>query len=443
MDLMSARGAQKTRSESKKLEMYSKQWSPGDTLRVFYPIFWQDGTPEIAVGAIWGHNVSDIKELGLGTAFIPSTTEFDSSEGRPIGQPDITYQFSLIAPIFVRGQKAIEEAAILKKNWPTDAARKEALTDLEKKFDTKNNQKAVKPIIGRAQYYISTEAVVIKYVNDTPKIDTIKVVSVPMNDKLIRSLYTIIDDPKYGPQDGDEFVEVEWKYPVDPDKTKSAQAATPNGLTTEYRMSVHDPAAYDAVKGYFSQVCREAKTIVRRATRSVAIEKITQAIQQYTFLKSEYLDAANEEDIELLTKYVNVMERLDAIRALTNDKVIDELNKALAVASENVSQGDVPIPDIPETQTPPDPAMAGNTNIGQQNLQENVEKAEQEIANAAAQPATGTTSATVEQDDATNGSPMDYLARAAVNAGMAPTLDSIAGNLLDDNMLSNIDLSGV
>ena len=59
----------------------------------------------MAVGAVWGHQVSDIKGLGLKTSFIPSTTEFDA-DGQPIGQPDITYQFSMIAKVFIDGRKA-------------------------------------------------------------------------------------------------------------------------------------------------------------------------------------------------------------------------------------------------------------------------------------------------------------------------------------------------
>ena len=158
---LSARGAQRTKDESKKLQMYSKQWLPGDTLRVFYPIYWENGKPEIAVGAVWGHNVSDIKKLGLKTAFIPSTTEFDEN-AMPIGQPDIPYQFSQIARVFVNGMKAAEEEAVAKKNWPTEAARKDALKSIEEKYDAKNNTKAVKPIIGKAMYYITTEVVSIK-----------------------------------------------------------------------------------------------------------------------------------------------------------------------------------------------------------------------------------------------------------------------------------------
>ena len=99
---LSARGAQKTRNESKKLSMYSKQWAPGDTLRVLYPVYWENGRPELAVGAVWGHSVSDIKGLGLKTAFIPSTNSFNE-DGEPIGPADITYQFSMIAGAFVQG----------------------------------------------------------------------------------------------------------------------------------------------------------------------------------------------------------------------------------------------------------------------------------------------------------------------------------------------------
>ena len=211
---ISARGCQKTRNDSKKLGMYSKQWSPGDTLRVFYPIYWEDGQPEIAVGALWGHNVSDIKGLGLKTAFIPSLTEF--RDGVPVGKPDLTYQFSLIAPVFVAGAKLQEEANILSKKFPTEAARKEALKTIEEKYDSKNNMSAVKPIIGRAQYYISTEVVSFKFNNGIYDKESIALSSAPLSGQTIDRLYAILNDPKYRPAEGEERLEVEWKYPVTP-----------------------------------------------------------------------------------------------------------------------------------------------------------------------------------------------------------------------------------
>ena len=221
--ILTARGAQKTREESKKLSMYSKVWLPGDTVRVFYPVAKIDGVWEIIVGAVWGHSVSDIKGLGLKTAFIPSLSQFDES-GQLIGNPDITYRFSNIAKAFVEGQKAKEEAAAMAKNWPTESARKEALKKIEDKFDAKNNMKAIKPIIGRIQYMVTTEVLAVKYANKAPQVDSAVVVSAPLSGQTIERLYAILNNPKYFDVDGDfAYLEIEWVYPTNSEKSKSAK----------------------------------------------------------------------------------------------------------------------------------------------------------------------------------------------------------------------------
>lgn len=380
---LSARGAQRTKDESKKLQMYSKQWLPGDTLRVFYPIYWENGKPEIAVGAVWGHNVSDIKKLGLKTAFIPSTTEFDEN-AMPIGQPDITYQFAQIARVFVNGMKAAEEEAVAKKNWPTEAARKDALKSIEEKYDAKNNTKAVKPIIGKAMYYITTEVVSIKVVNGQPVADSIAVSSAPLSSAVITKLYTILDDPKYAPEPGDTFVEVEWKYPAGTDKSESGRTASPNGLTSEYHLQAQFPDAYAAVASRFPTVATNCETIVRRATRAVDPVKVRQALTQYTFLESEYLDNVSAEDEETLLKHVDLIKELDATRALSNQELVEKINNALAemeaqrvdaavptISSESMASAvqqaeskkavetqSIPTPTVPDLSAPTVPDLA-------------------------------------------------------------------------------------
>lgn len=355
---LSARGAQKTRNESRKLQMYSKQWLPGDTLRTFYPIFWSEGKPELAVGAIWGHNVSDIKGLGLGTAFIPSTNEFDAN-ANPIGLPDITYQFSLIASAFVKGQKATEEEALNKKNWPTEAAHREALLTLETKYDTKNNMKAVKPIIGRVQYYISTEVISIKYANGVPDKNTIAVTSCPLSNQTIDRIYALMDDPKYAPQEGEDWFEVEWKYPTNPDKGKSAKDATPAGLTSEYRLSVQFPDAYATLLGMSSTVARDSESIQRRATRAVDPAKVRSALMNYSYMNSEYLDCADEETSEQLIKHADLIHDLDLTKVLTNSELIDKITHAVETMNAMApALIDVPTATIPEVATESTPDVA-------------------------------------------------------------------------------------
>ena len=327
---LSARGAQKTREESKKLSMYSKQWLPGDTLRVYYPLMKSEGVWDIVVGAVWGHSVSDIKGLGLKTAFIPSLTKFDEN-ATPIGNPDITYQFSLIAKAFVEGQKAKEEAAVMAKNWPTDAARKDALKKIEEKFDTKNNMKAVKPIISKAQYMITTEVLCVKYVNGAPQVDSAAVVSAPLSNLNIDRLYAILNNAKYFDVDGDfGFLEVEWAYPANPDKGQSAKAAAPAGVTPEYRMAAQFPEAFNQIKSMFDMVSTDSETIARRATRKVDENKIKQALTQYSFLNSEFLDEMPAETADNFIKHADLVKELDVIRALTNATLIEKLNAELA-----------------------------------------------------------------------------------------------------------------
>ena len=357
---LSARGAQKKREESKKLNMFSKQWLPGDTLRVFYPIYWENGKPEIAVGAIYGHSVSDIKGLGLKTAFIPSTTEFDEN-ALPIGPADITYQFSKIAKVFVNGAKRVEEQAVMNKNWPNESARKEALKAIEEKYDAKNNMKAVKPIIGRVQYYISTEVLSVKLVNDAPNDETIAVTSAPLSNQTIDRLYTIMADPKYAPEEGAEFLEVEWKYPVDPDKSASARKAAPAGVTSDYRMVNQHPDSYKKLESMFPTVVRDSETITRRATRTVDPAKVRAALTQYAFLKSEFLDAADEEDAETLCSHCDLIKELDIVRAITNAELVGKIQSAIKdmEIQHPTSPESIPTPEEPtRVDAPLNPVQA-------------------------------------------------------------------------------------
>lgn len=356
---LSARAVQKTRNESKKLQMYSKQWLPGDCMRVFYPIFWQDGRPEIAVGAIWGHSVSDPKELGLHTIFIPSTTDFDEN-AQPIGQPDITYQFSLIAKAFVDGAKAKEEQQIDSKPWANEAQRKEALMALEAKYDAKNNSKAVRPIIGRARYFASTEVLSVKLVNNVPNVDSIAITSQPLSNQTINRLYQIMDDPKFAPVEGDEFFEVEWKYPATTDKGESGRQAMPTGLTNEYKLSTMAPAQYAQIAARFDGVSRDAESIVRRAVRMVDPEKVRKALTNYTFMKSEYLDIADEENTELLVKHADLIKELEATRAVTNVELREKIEQA--INEMNANRTEIPAQtlatDKPLVAPTPEPVVA-------------------------------------------------------------------------------------
>lgn len=347
---LSARGAQKTRNESRKLTMYSKQWVAGDTLRVFFPIFWQDGKPELCVGALYGHSVSDIKGLGLKTAFIPSQTTFDDG-GTPIGEPDVTYQFSLIARAFVDGQKALEEAAIQAKNWPNESMLKEALRDLENRYDAKNNMEAVKPIIGRVQYYISTEVVSVKLINNQPSSETVALTSMPLSNEKIDKIYSIMWDTKYMPEEGSDYFEVEFKYPVNTSKGLSGKSSTISGLTPEYRFATQYPDAFKDIEARMSGISRDSESIVKRATRQVDPNRVLAKLKNYTIMHCDALDVADEETAEMLCKNCLILKELDAVRVLQNNELVDKLKDALSEydAKRGTQSVEPPVPDLTET----------------------------------------------------------------------------------------------
>ena len=71
-------------------------------------------------------------------------------------------------------------------------------------------------------------------------------------------------------------------------------------------------------------------TITRRATRKVSEAKIKNALMQYTFAHSEYLDACPADDEETLLKHASLIHELDCERALKNTTLVDKLKEELA-----------------------------------------------------------------------------------------------------------------
>lgn len=322
---LSATGAQKTRQESKKLMGYSKQWSPGDTMRVIYPIFWENGNPEFAVGAVWGHAVNDVKTLGLKTTFIPSLMNINS-DGEIVGPPDITYQFSKIASVFVRGQKALEESRLMSKKWNSETQKKDAILALEAKFDTKNNRDAVKPIIGPLKYLITTEVLSYKIVNGAPVEESVSINSAPLSDDTITKITALLNNKQFRPEVGVTFFELEWFYPTDPDKGQSGRKATVSGVTPDYSTASKFPSLWPDIEQRIKTLATESETIAKRATHKVDERKILTAITNYSFTNSEFLDSVIDDDKDILLSQAWLLREMSIVRGLENQSLIDDIN---------------------------------------------------------------------------------------------------------------------
>lgn len=359
---LSVNQALKTKSEAKKLSMFSKQWTPGDTVRAVYPIFWDDesGSWQLLAGAVWGYRVGDIKALNLHTAFIPALTEFDDN-GNPVGDPDIAFKFSRIARAFVSGSKAAEEALVAKKNFPTEAMRKQALEEIAQRYDTKNNRNAVRPIISSPTYLITTECVVYPYKNEHSDSSAATLVSQPLSDKNIRRLSDIATDLRYTPAHTDQatdYLEVEWNFPSDPSKGQSAISSTVVGLSEEMRTSHKEPEIWKKIMGQLGLLADDSSVIVKRATRQIDENKILQALTAYSVMQSQNLDALsiteNEQDVDSLVRNLDVLDHLQLTKTLTNQELLSRFDEARSKVHESSSVMEnipTPVPDTPTLNT--------------------------------------------------------------------------------------------
>ena len=95
------------------------------------------------------------------------------------------------------------------------------------------------------------------------------------------------------------------------------------------------PQLWEQMKGRLEGVSFDSDTIAKRATRRIEESKIRQALTRYVFFSSEYLDAANEEGVEVLCRHANVIHELDAERAFKNEEIIGKIKDSLAKIEAN------------------------------------------------------------------------------------------------------------
>lgn len=386
----SGRAAVRTRSQSRKLQAFSKAWVVGDKLSVFFPIFWvpeldeneqpimvqeidtkgqpvfeDDGTPvmtekgqwDVVTASIWGHDVPDMKKFAVGGSFIPSLTEIVRGQPAKIltddaGKPmydaygevmyepipgDVTYQFSKIAPMFVKGEKQGEIDRVMKKKFASEDLRREALNEIDAKYDTDSNMDSPKPAVGKLHMVISTEVFVVKQ-NATNQYDLENAgqYTYKLSDEKFNSLISLLDDIKFKPRDlNARWFEVQMTFNGDSnDKKGRGQAgrkALPVGLTPEYTMEARDPAGYAKIKGRLEQLPQDSQTITCRnfMYTKIAEKTIEKQISQYIVMNSDMLDnITKEEDMEILTGNAYRLMQFRALDNMNNEEIKSRIKTA-------------------------------------------------------------------------------------------------------------------
>jgi len=358
-------GAMATSKASKGIMPFNKTWTPGDTLRVVYPLVWSDDTEswEIIVGAVWGHEVRDTKALKFKnfTRFIPSICEVNP-DGSNASEPDLAYKFSQIAPIFTHAAKAREILAIQNRRGLDDTMKQQAIKEIEDKFDTSKNMKAIRPVLAYRDFITTAFCVVYKYTNGKADPSNVNMVSQPLKGPKAQTLIEILSNSKYLPEhvEGEDYdyLEVHYSFPSNPERGLSSKDCKINGLAPEERTAFTDPESWKIIQTRLRDLPKSPQEIIKRTTRSVSETELKQAISSYAILQLDNLDAltpeVNGQDIEALCKHADILHSLNLDHVITNQAILDELAKADAKAAEESAQvADTetavpnPVPDAP------------------------------------------------------------------------------------------------
>ena len=359
---MSGRGASQVASKARKLSNFGKCWEVGDKGIVFYPIFWdeENGRAELLVSAAWGYRVNSMDALGLKATFIPSNADIND-DGVPV-EPDITAQFSKLAPAFVAGEKAAAEAKLYAKDWPTTQAQRTALESLEKMYDTKNNPDAKRPVISKLCYLITTECIYVPLKDEKPDWDNARLVAQSLSTTKLNKLCTILDEPMYGINKDSPYLEVQYNFTAADGKKSTAGKNDPIGLAEGQTLESRFPDDIGKLKEFTAQLPTDSETIKNHNYSFMHIPEATlrSTFQAYCITYSDNLDAVPEDFKESVVKQAAFIDEIALTKSLKNAELIQAVQEKLAELAANAPthlNTNDPVPHAGMDPVPTAPAM--------------------------------------------------------------------------------------
>lgn len=329
---LSAEGAMKVKSAAQKKKSIGQKWKPGDSGVVFYPTFTDEtGMPHLLVAALWGHSI-DRSQLNIKSNFLPCLTDIDEN-GMPIGVPDITYQFSRIAKMFVEGMKKADENKVFAKMWDSEKDRKLALDNIEFKYDTKNNPDAIASPVKPLDYKILTEVVYVPLVNGVPKVDEAEAVMQDLSNARIAKLNAVLHNPQYSTL-VDGFLEVQYNFPLQ--EKKQAGQTDPVGVNVGFHMCEQFPDEWKRVQPKLEEIPKESELMANHSWNSIKFteKEIKNALRSYAITNSEYLEILEDDSEERLVKNVALIKDLGLIKQFTTNSELRQKLEEAATALE-------------------------------------------------------------------------------------------------------------
>lgn len=318
-----------------KRKSFGKAWDIGDQGTVFVPFKWYKdptmpvgGTFEPHIGACFGHEAANIKDFG--TTFIPSLARI-GTDGQVVGEGDLAFQFSKIAPLLVRAEKEHALADLNKKDWSIlgTSAYQTARAEVEKQYNTKENMNAKKPALGRLRVRKMTEVVYIAMDpnSGTPIFDNDRnqktgVYVQDLSDARLGKLRTLANDVNVGiiaqhpglvPEENTlYFLEVVYNFTSAKNNRSEAGRADPQGVAQSITILARNPQLEGKLNELLKQVPASTTEIKGHAygTQKVDENVLKQKLQTILFNSCEYFKDMMEEDKALLVKNAKILDYL-------------------------------------------------------------------------------------------------------------------------------------
>lgn len=270
------RAVAKLSSGLRKCQNFGKAWDVGDQATVFYPFRWwpaEDGTGgsfEMHMSAYYGHQVSDMKALG--TTFLRSMSIIDQY-GQIVGDGDLAYQFSRVAPLLVSAQKESELAQLNKKDWSVlpQSSYNDARDKIIAKYDSKTNIQAIRPLIGRLTILKVTEVVYVAMdsasgtpVFEDPRKQRTGTYIQTLSDQRLDKLRALANDHSHGilaqnpglvPESGElYFLEALYNFTSSNNTKSEAGRADPQGVSHQLTLTMKNEAYAPRLKELLNRV---------------------------------------------------------------------------------------------------------------------------------------------------------------------------------------------
>lgn len=352
-----------------KVRHFGKAWEVGDTGTVFYPFKWyaneaaeNGGTFKPHVAAYYGHRVADFKAFG--TTFIRSLSIIDEN-GEVVGEGDLAYQASKVAPLFVTAQKE-QELARLSSNANAAlgaGAYQIAYNNIINKYDAKSNKDAVRPFIERLSILKLTEVVYVlmdpnthKAVFDDPKVQKTGRYTQEMSNARLLKLNNLANDvyvgilaqnPGLQPEHGKVyFLEVTYNYTSANASRTEAGKSDPQGVGQTATILFTTPENKDRLAELQARIPDTAAGILQHTynmspmSEDVLSTKM-QAIMFETLPSLEFLPGGDKDRLVKSAGFFDTMHMVPSQESGLVDRMEQELGHKIGV-QEPVKTGDAP-----------------------------------------------------------------------------------------------------